>query len=83
MFRICFHPYIQTVTRNFATPIDHMWSNDIVSTHTNSILLTNTSDHNAPFTVLHTHPKSTLYPVMITYSDGNHISSEQLIRLVM
>ena len=67
-----FHPCTNKPTRVSscsASIIDHIWSNDLNINRINGILLTDISDHFAPFTCRKKVQQSVNIPVTITYRD--------------
>lgn len=79
MFSNFFYPCIHKPTRvsnHSATIIDNIFCNDLLTQRSNGILLTDSSDHFAPFTRIHKQMTDSKTPVKVTYRDYNHSNSE-------
>ena len=86
MFNKCFYPCTHKVTRvakRSTTLIDSIWTNDVSSTKTNGILLSDSSDHFAPFLIFDSPIKSTQSAsITISYRDFKHSSDEDIKAII-
>lgn len=89
MYSFGFYPCINRPTRvscNSATIIDNIWTNDTTSLRTNGILMTDQSDHFAPFTKIFFN-SNPLYSndkyIELTYRDFKSCSKEEMCATMM
>ena len=80
-FSYCFYPCINKPTRvgsSCASLIDHIWCNDVEAVLNSGILLSDISDHFAPFICRKKIESNTNSPVEIAFRDYKHTSSDDL-----